>query len=239
MNVMTSVLRRELAAQGTVSFYFQKPEGFVFKAGQYVDMTVRDLEEAGSRGSAKSLSIASAPYEPELMITTRIRGSAFKGALQKETGNIEIKIIGPFGSFVLQNNSERPAVFLMGGIGVTPARSMILQATADKSPQKIFLFYSNRRPEDTPFLNDFKKAAKNNPNFTFIPVMTQMEDSKEVWVGERGYINSTMLGKYIPDLQSPIYYTAGSMKMTNGMREMLNRIGIDDDDIQSEEFPAY
>jgi len=236
---MTSILRRELVAEGTMSFYFQKPEGFVFKAGQYVDMTLINPSETDREGNTRSLSIASAPCESDLMITTRLRDSTFKRVLQKEAENLEIKIAGPFGSFTLQNNTDRPAVFLMGGIGVTPARSIILQATEEKKPHKIFLFYSNRRPEDMPFLNDFTEAEKNNPNFTFIPTMTDMKKSKISWTGERGYIDPIMLQKYLPDLKTPVYYTAGPMKMTNAMREVLNSVAIDDDDIRSEEFAGY
>ncbi|MEK7094349.1 MAG: FAD-dependent oxidoreductase [Patescibacteria group bacterium] len=239
MIFQTQIIKRELVAEGTMSFYFKKPDGFIFKGGQYADFTLVNPSETDTEGNSRSLSLASAPYENELMITTRLRNSAFKRVLQKESEKVEIKIDGPFGSFTLQKNTERPAVFLMGGIGITPARSIILQVIHDLLPHQIYLFYSNRRPEDAPFLEDFWEAEKINPNFKFVPIMTGMEKSKETWTGESEYIIPSMLQKYLPDFKKPIYYAAGPMTMTNAMREILNAAGIDDDDIRSEEFSGY
>lgn len=67
--------------------------------------------------------------------------------------------------------------FTLIGIGVTPVRSIILQATHDNLPHKIFLFDSNRRPEDAAFLNHLMEAQEKNPNYTFVGTMTQMEKS--------------------------------------------------------------
>lgn len=239
MIVKTKIVRREMVAEETMSFYFEKPEGFVFKAGQYVDLTLIDPPETDREGNSRSLSIASAPFESDFMITTRLRDSSFKRTLRDQFSNIDIKIDGPFGSFTLQKNTERPAVFLMGGIGITPARSIILQATQELLSHRIYLFYSNRRPEDAVFLEDFRMAAEKNKNFTFIPTMTNLEGSQMPWEGERGYIDQELLQKYLPDSKSPIYYTAGPIAMVNAMREILNTAGIDDDDIRSEEFAGY
>jgi ferredoxin-NADP reductase len=158
----------------------------------------------------------------------------------------DVKVEGPFGNLTLHNNASRPAILLAGGIGVTPFRSIVRRAAHEKLPQQIFLFYANRRPEDAPFLDEFRGLARKNPNFTFIPTMSRMSGSRLPWQGETGYIDHGMIAKYVQSDTSsgsnptgPIYYIAGPPQMVGGLRMMLNKAGIDDDDIRTEEFTGY
>ena len=226
-------------ASGTMAFYFEKPEGFVYKAGQYADFTLIDPAETDADGNVRTFSLANAPFENSLMFATRMRDSAFKRTLKAMPLGTEITMDGPFGSFTLHNNESKPAVFLTGGIGLTPARSIVLQAAQDKLPHKIFLFDSNNRPEDAVFLDELMAAEKLNPNYTFIGTMTQMEKSERVWDGETGFINQAMLEKYIGDLTQPIYYITGPRGMVHAMLEMLLQAGVNDDNIRTEEFSGY
>ena len=152
---------------------------------------------------------------------------------------MELTLDAPYGSFTLHNDASRPAVFLTGGIGVTPVRSIVLQAAHDKLPHKILLFDSNRRPEDAAFLDELMEAQKDNPNYTFIGTMTQMEKSSRAWHGETGYITKSMLLKHIGDLTLPIYYIVGPGTMVHAMRDILNEAGVNDDNIRTEEFTGY
>jgi ferredoxin-NADP reductase len=135
--------------------------------------------------------------------------------------------------------SEKPAVFLAGGIGITPFLSIIRQAGHDKSPHHIYLFYSNRCPEDAAFLDLLSEAAKQNPNFRLIATMTAMDKSHCEWKGETGFINKDMLTTHLPSLRAPIYYVAGPTAMVAAMRRMLIEAGVDKDDIRTEEFSGY
>jgi ferredoxin-NADP reductase len=168
-----------------------------------------------------------------------MRDTAFKRVLKTMEIGTEVSLDAPYGSFTLHNNSRVPAVFLTGGIGVTPVRSIVLQAAHDNLPHKIFLFDSNRRPEDAAFLNELIEAQEKNPNYTFIGTMTEMEKSSRQWVGESGHITKPMLVKYIGDLTRPIYYIAGPAAMVSAMRKSLNEAGVDDDNIRTEEFSGY
>lgn len=236
--------RAEVAYQ-TMAFYFEKPAGFDFKAGQTIDITLINPPQTDDEGNIRTFSIASAPYEKQLMVATRMRDTAFKRVLKTMLFGTEIKIEGPFGSMTLHNNVKRPAVFLTGGIGITPFRSIVLDTANKKLPHKIFLFYSNRRPEDAAFLNEMKKTEDQNKNFKLIATMTESrsesggEKSKKFWQGEMGYINKEMLARYIDDLTKPIYYIAGPPQMAAAMKLMLNQTGINDDDIKMEEFAGY
>ncbi len=230
---------KEEIASGTMAFYFEKPEGFTHKAGQYADLTLISPAETDAEGNIRTFTLANAPYENSLMFATRMRDTAFKRVLKTMPIGTEIEIDAPYGSFTLHNNESIPAVFLTGGIGLTPARSIILQAAHDKPAHKIFLFDSNNRPEDAVFLDELVKAQKKNPNYTFVGTMTQMEKSQRSWDGETGFINEAMLVKYIGDITQPIYYVAGPRGMVHAMLEMLLQAGVNDDNIRTEEFSGY
>jgi ferredoxin-NADP reductase len=225
-------------AESTMAFWFEKPEGFTFKPGQFIELSLIDPPETDEQGNARAFSIASAPHENDLMIATRIREVAFKIVLEMLQPGSEVKLEGPFGDLVLHNRASHPAVILAGGIGITPFRSMVMHAAQEKLPHRIFLFYSNRRPEDTPFLDELHSLEQKNSNYKLIATMTQPAKSTKPWDGETGYIDQQMLSRYVKD-DSPIYYIAGPPAMVHGLRSMLNGAGIDDDDIRAEEFAGY
>src|SRR5262249_10352458 len=141
---------------------------FQFTPGQFIDVTLIQPPEVDSEGNTRSFSIASAPFEQDLIFATRMRDTAFKRTIKTLKVGSEIQISGPMGSFTLHTDASRPAVFIVGGIGITPFRSIILNATRQKLAHKLFLFYSNRRPEDAPFLEELKNVEQSNPNYKFI-----------------------------------------------------------------------
>ena len=236
----TSALRnREQVAGGTMAFHFDKPASFEFRAGQAIDLTLLNPPETDAEGNTRAFSIVSAPFDPELMIATRMRDTAFKRVLRSIPLGTQVKIEGPSGSFTLHKNSSKPAVFLAGGIGITPFFSMIRQADHDRLPHQLYLFYSNRSPEDAPFLDTLEELTKSNPNFHLILTMTEMSKSSKQWTGETSFINGEMLKKNLPNLQGPIYYIAGPPAMVTGMRQMLVQANADEDDIRTEEFAGY
>ncbi len=230
--------RKEIA-EGTMAFYFEKPEGFMFKAGQYCDWTLINPPETDEEGNTRSSSLASAPHEPELMIASRMRDSAFKRVLRTAPEGFEIAMEGPMGAFTLHQNALRPAVFLAGGIGITPFRSMIVDAAERQLPHELYLFYSNRRPQDAAFLQELAEVTTRNSHFHSVPTMTQPDASAESWKGEKGYITKAMLERHLTNLTGPVYYTAGPPEMVNAMRTMLVEAGISEDDIRSEDFAGY
>jgi len=235
----TTLTKREEIAEGTMAFHFVKPADFQFRAGQSIDLTLLNPPETDAEGNSRAFSIASAPFDNDLIIATRMRDTALKRVLRKASPGLQVKIDGPGGSFVLHRKSEKPAVFLAGGIGITPFLSIIRQAGNDQSPHHMYLFYSNRRPEDAAFLDLLSEATKRNPNFHLIATMTEMDKSHREWKGETGFINKDMLTKHLPSLQGPIFYLAGPPAMIAAMRSMLIEAGVDEDDIRTEEFFGY
>jgi len=233
------LLRREEVAENTMSFYFDKPAGFQFKPGQYLDCSLMDPPETDAEGNIRTFSIASAPTEKDLMVATRMRDTAFKRVLKGMPLGTQLKIDGPLGSFTLHSNASRPAVFLAGGIGITPFRSMIVNAARVGFARRVLLFYSNRRPEDCAFLQELQQIGSGNKNYQTICAMTNMEKSERPWHGETGYIDKAMLARFVPDVAAPIYYIAGPPAMVTAMKETLTGAGVSEDDIRSEDFAGY
>ena len=227
-------------AEGTMEFIFEKPKNFHFNAGQHVRMTLINPPETDSKGNSRFLTLANTPQDKELVVAIRMTDSAFKRVLGKmqigEKVLIQILLHSPHGSFVIHDDSSKPAVFLIGGIGIVPAFSMIKDAIERKLPHKIFLFYSNRKPEDTPYLKELQDLAKHNPNFKLIATMTQMEKSKRPWQEETGFIDRPMLERYLDDLHTPIYYIAGLTEMVNAMKKLVKDIGVKEENVRSEDF---
>jgi ferredoxin-NADP reductase len=230
-------------AKGTYAFIFEKPKGFHFRAGQHVRMTLMNPPETDSEGNSRFFSLANSPQETDLVIAVRMRQTACKRVLERmQIGDkvlIEMLLDVPHGAFALHDDPSRPAVFLVGGIGIVPAFSMIKDAIERELPHTIFLFYSNRRPEDAPFLDELDHLAKGHPSFKLIPTMTQPEKSTKSWRGETGYINYSMLKRYMENLQSPIYYVAGLPEMVSAIRTLLTDSGVNEEDIRAEEFSGF
>jgi len=232
-------IKSEEVAEGTRAFHFEKPAGFEYKAGQTLDLTIPNPPETDAEGNTRAFSIAHAPHEGDLMIATRMRDTAFKRVLGKLEAGAPLEIDGPFGSFTLHNDTKKAAVFLTGGIGVTPIRAILFDAKERKLAHRILVFYSNRRPEDAAFLSELTALVKDMPTVTFVPTMTDMEKSAQPWSGATGYVTKEMILKELPDVSNAIFYLDGPASMVAAMRKILSEMQVDDDNIRTEEFAGY
>ena len=230
---------RTEVAKGTVAFWFKKPPDFVFKAGQYIDLTLSGSRPGSSGGLTHTFSIASSPFDEEVVVTTRMRNTAFKQDLSLLPIGAGVRIEGPMGSFTLHNNTARSAVFLAGGIGIAPFLSMVSYATGEKLRHSIVLFYANRCLEDAAFMDALWKLERANPRFRLVPTLTRMANDGGGWKGKTGHISPEMLSRQLGILRGPIYYIAGPPTMVAATRRTLSEVGVDEDDIRTEEFAGY
>lgn len=219
-------------AERTMTFYFEKPKGFSSTPGQYIV-----LSPVREQTNSHTFSIASAPYEQTIMIATRMRKTAYKKFLRSLKSGDEVTLQSSGGMFILPEDTSKTIVFLAGGIGVTPVRSMVLAETRKNSPRKIYLFYSNRRPEDTVFLEELKNIK--NGNFKLVPTMTEMANSDVNWNGEEGYITMKMIKKYVNDTRETLYFVVGPPGFVEAMGTVLRKAGIENSQIVTDEFHGY
>lgn len=214
-------------ADGTDLFVFDKPEGYEFKAGQYVALFAPKIDgiEPDQRGLSRSLSIASAPCESELWFAMRKSDSYFKRTMWVLEPGAVANITKPVGAFTVPEEGDRPIVFLSGGIGITPVRSILKQAEHTRQTDKLFtLFYANRFAKDAAY--DDELRAIELPNFRYVSVLTRSDDPCTMENEERGYINEAMIRKYVPDTAKCLYYIVGSPQFAKATEDMLDAMGI-------------
>lgn len=223
---MKLVDRREIA-RATMAFWFQTNGAkYEFQAGQHADFAFMHPSEGDETDNLRTFSLASSPHDQGLvMIAMRMRETGFKTALK----------VAPLGT--LQTNFARPAVYLAGGIGITPMRSILQWASLERAPHQLYLFYSNRDAEDAAFLEELEGLAAQNPKFTFIPTLTR--STSQAWPHERGPINRALLTRHLQGINGPVYYLAGPSGMVSAMSTLLHFLSVSDDDIKTEEFGDY
>jgi len=229
----TTLIAGETVAEGTMAFHFAKPAGFKFTAGQSMNVSLIDPPETDAKGNARTFSIVSAPHENELVIATRMRDTAFKRVLRAMPAGGRVGLRGPAGLFTLDPADPRPAVFLAGGIGITPFVSMSRQA-ADRRDAAV-----NRRPEDAAFLDELAALPRRNPRYRFVGTMVEMAKSSRPWSGETGFLDRTMLERHLRDLSAFVYYMAGPPGLVEAMQKMLIEAGVKEDAIHTDEFFGY
>ena len=230
MNTYDVLLKgHEDVAAGTMAFRFTKPPGFVFKPGQAITLFLTDPPpEPNSR--QRIFSLVSAPFEAELAVATRMReGSAFKRALKSLPAGAKLELKGPRGVMTLHEERSRAAVFIAGGIGITPFMSMLRQAAHDRLDQPLLLLCSNRRPEDTPFLAELQDLERQGGSFRLLARMTDLD----------GFVDEATIKGFVGGAPAPIYYLAGPPAMVEVMKKLLRAAGVSDADVRSEQFYGY
>lgn len=235
IHILTLTAKREVAT-GTLVFTFNKPAGFTFKPGQYGGFTLINPSETDAGGITRRFSLLSTPDDEQIEIATRIQNSAYKRVLNTLALGSEMKFAGPTGAFTLHDDVNTPAVFIAGGIGITPFYSMLRYATKHQSKQPFILFYGNQTPTDAAFLHELLQLQQQNPHFKLIATMANADHA---WKGETGFITNTMIKKFIPNLRTPIYYICGSSAMVTALQETLAEMDIAEDHVKIEDFPGY
>lgn len=234
-----SLMDRQRIARDTMAFWVDTNEArYDFRAGQHADFVFTDPSPESAGDNSRTFSIANSPgHKGLVMIALRMRETGFKTALKAAALGTKFKVSSPRGSFTLHKDITRPAVFLAGGIGIVPMRSILSWATEERLPHKLYLFYANRDAEDVAFLEELEGLAAQNPSFTLIPTLTRRKSL--TWPYENGPIDRGLLKRYLQGLNGPVYYVAGPSGMVAAMTTMLRSSGVSDDDVKTEEFGDY
>jgi glycine betaine catabolism B len=218
-----------------------------YTAGQFAFFDIGGVYN-DPRGPIRHFTISSSPTENFIMFSTRIRESPYKKRLSTLEKGAKVKVRGPEGQFVLHQDYSKHAVFLSGGIGVTPFRTMIKYATDKQLPLKIIMFDSNRNRSNILFKKEFDDWAGINKNLKIIYTISEDDRHEQTlpssndWKGEHGRINKTMILKYVDtnELNNSIFYICGPPSMLKAMQSLLqDDLEIPKERIKVEEFTGY
>lgn len=229
---------RQLIAAATMALTLVKPDGFDFRAGQYVELVLSSFHSRDREGNSRTFSLASAPYGRDLQIAMRMNGTGYKRFLADAPPGTTVELRGPAGEFQLDENGSRPAVLLAGGIGIAPFLSMIRQAVHDRSERQIYLFYSNRYPNSVAYLSELKDLESCHRNLHVVPTITG-ENCSPGWHGETGHLTPEILRRYLPGGSRPLFSICGPSRFVAGMLSLTAAMDAFEADVQLEDFGEY
>lgn len=221
--MILKVKEKKIETEDVFSLVFEKPKNFSFYPGQYLDY---ELPIDDPDGNTRAFTISASPTEDFLMLSTRYGYTPFKKALAELKAGNQIKTSHPVGTFTLDESS--PAVFIAGGVGITPFRSMIKYALDQKLSTPITLIYSNS-DKNFLFKEELEKWKKALPNFNIIYHNSILN----------GKLNNTKLATAIGYFVNKIFYLAGPPRMVNSFEKMLLELGVDQTNIRYDQFDGY
>jgi glycine betaine catabolism B len=256
---LTLIKKDKVEGTDVMSFKFSNQNDQVqdkplidYTAGQFAFFDIGEVYN-DPKGPIRHFTISSSPTENFIMFSTRIRDSPYKKRLSTLERGAKVKVRGPEGKFVLHEDYSKPAVFLSGGIGVTPFRTMIKYATDKQLPVKIIMFDSNRNQDNILFKKEFDDWASINKNLKIIYTISEKDQHDQssssslsrasYWKGEYGRIDKAMILKHIEDnniLNNSIFYICGPPGMLKAMQILLQEeLEIPKERIKIEEFTGY
>jgi ferredoxin-NADP reductase len=209
-----------------------------YKPGQFLHYELDALAFPDERGNQRHFTISSSPTEEGVvMFTTRIRGSGFKETLRQAPAGFELSCEAPDGDFVLRAaEADTRHVFIAGGIGITPYRSILRYQADMHKPLNALLLNFNRSSADIVFGPELEDIARQMPAFSIVNVLTEPEEG---WSGPRGKLDEAVLREWTPDPHGALFWVSGPPGMVGACRELLGRIGVDNKNIRTERFMGY
>ncbi len=227
------------AAFNTYNFIFKSNRTMKFKPGQYLEWTISD-KGADNRGNRRYFTIASSPTEKDIMMGVKFypNPSSFKKELNSLQVGETIIASQRAGDFTLPSNKNKKLVFIAGGIGITPFRSMIKYLVDKKEKRDIIIFYSNRTMADIAY-TDVLDEAYNKLDLKTIYTLTDLKSIPSRWLGNRGFIDVRTIIREVPDFQERIFYLSGPRSMVTVFEDTLKKVGIKKRNIITDYFPGF
>ncbi|HMS26167.1 MAG TPA: CDP-6-deoxy-delta-3,4-glucoseen reductase [Burkholderiaceae bacterium] len=193
-------------------------ELFEYHAGQYIELILKN-------GERRSYSMANAPYLSAASKTLNLHirhlpgglftDHVFNGLKEKDMYRIE----GPFGSFYLREESDKPIVLLASGTGFAPIKAIIEQLQHIQSKRDVVLYWGGRRPRDL-YLNDWlAELLLNMPNLRYVPVVSDALP-EDHWTGRTGWVHLAVMAD-LPDLSQHEVYACGAPLMVDAAQADL------------------
>ena len=239
MNYAAKFIDRERVGADVMIIHVQKPEGFDYLAGQFCSITVPDIGFRDDRGLRRTFSIASSPLEKGLIFVMKTSESALKKTVAEMAPGTDIILEPALGTLVLPEETAAPLVFLAGGVGITPFRSMMRYSADAKTGHSITLFYSSQTPEETPFLAELQQIPSRNKQVAAVITMTRVGEDRSRWSGLTGRVNADMIKEGCREWERAAYFIAGPPGMTSALNQTLQGMNIPPERIKTELFAGY
>ncbi len=210
---------------------------FKYIPGQYAFYELDELSFPDDRGKRRHFTISSSPTEKGIiMLTTRLRGSGFKETLRHARAGYELTMTGPEGDFVLPRSKTRRHVFIAGGIGVTPFRSMMRNAADTKTPIHVQLLHFSRSAQDIIFRSEFEEIARRMPSFSYV---CSVDEPDPTWQGEIGSLTELFLRRHVDDIRRSLFWISGPPPAIEAFKRVVRQAGAPAKSIRTDDFTGY
>jgi ferredoxin-NADP reductase len=223
-------------AQNSFELIFPRPREFAFEAGQFMEWTLPH-PHPDSRGNRRYFSLASSPKENDLAIAIRYYEppSSFKKNLVNFKPGQTIQASELSGDFTLPKDKRQKLVFIAGGIGIVPFRSMIRDLIERNDKRDIVLFYANKTMAEIAYSEDFKEAQ----SAFGLKTIYALDNPPANWPGHSGFIDNKLIVQSVPDYKERTFYISGPPKMVDAFKSILSQMGIAKKNIKTDYFPGY
>jgi ferredoxin-NADP reductase/Na+-translocating ferredoxin:NAD+ oxidoreductase RnfD subunit len=220
-------------------FQFVPDRPIKFRPGQYLEWTLAH-SKADTRGNRRYFTIASAPAEPEVHLGVKFyeKSSTFKLALMNLKPGEQIIAGQLAGDFTLPRDHGKKMVFIAGGIGITPFRSMVKHISESGERRDAILFYSNRSSHEIAYKEIFDEAEKQWGLRTIYAV-TDSAESAPAKNGHQGRIDIALIERHVPDFRERTFYISGTHGMVSEFKKTLSKLGIPRTQIKTDFFPGF
>ncbi len=226
-------------APNIYDFVFNLKKPISFRPGQYMEWTFGH-PNADKRGNRRYFTLASSPTELTMRIGVRFydKPSSFKQSLLAMTSTTPILAGQLAGDFVLPNDPKQKIVFIAGGIGVTPYRSMVKYLLDTHQSRSIILLYANKTVDEIVYTDVFE-AAKKTFGMKTVYTLTDKDRVPPNWSGSVGRIDPNKIQTEIPDYKERIFYISGPNALVTSFEELLRSMGIPPQQIKTDFFPGF
>jgi ferredoxin-NADP reductase len=237
--LILTLKERTLIANDTYEFVFAEDKKLSYKAGQYMEWTF-SYDHPDMRGNRRYFTLASSPTEDTLKLGLKFypNPSGFKSHLLTLPIGEVIVAAQCAGEFIMPHDISKKLVFIAGGIGVTPFRSMIKYCADTGEKRDITMLYSNKTVEDIAYKNIFEEAREK----IGIKTLYVVTETKDKTLGQdmySGSITKEMIQKEIPDYRERAFYISGPHGMVVAFQKTLSEMGISNSQIKTDFFPGF
>lgn len=236
MPVRVSTLTRASDDVAVLRLQLPAADAFQYHAGQYVEFLLRD-------GDRRSYSMANAPHNQgtpahmELHVRHMPGGKFTDQVFGSMKEKDILRIEGPYGSFYLREDSDKPMVFLASGTGFAPVKALIEHMQFKGITRPVTVYWGGRRPSDL-YLDAWMQAqALAMPHLTYVPVVSNAlpEDN---WGGRTGFVHQAVMVDF-PDLSSHQVYACGAPVVVESARRDFNaQCGLPTDEFFADSFTS-
>ncbi|MBA3732771.1 oxidoreductase [Patescibacteria group bacterium] len=235
--VLTLIEKKKLS-KDIYEFIWKLDRKISFKAGQYLEWTLGH-SKADLRGNRRFFTISSSPTENDLKLGIKFyeNSSSFKKKLLSLEPGEKMTASQLAGDFVLTKDISKKIVFIAGGIGVTPFRSMIKEMLDKGEKRDIVLFFSNRTSEDIVYKDIFDNVK--DLGVRTIYVVNKLLGPEQKSDVREGFINSEMITSEVPDYKERYFYISGPRVMVTSFEDTLNKLGVKRSNIHTDFFPGF